>query len=97
MSHRESDVEKHLHKLVTEAGGTTRKWTSPGHVGVPDRIVVINGLIEFAEVKTEVGKLSSMQEREIARLRDHGARVEVVYGKRGVELYVKKLKERCPS
>lgn len=91
MANRESDVEKHLHKLITAAGGTTRKWVSPNYVGVPDRIVIYKGHVRFAEVKTQVGKLSSMQEREIKRLRDHGAVVDVVFGKKGAELYVEKL------
>ena len=95
MANNESDVEKYLHQLITQLGGTTRKWTSPQHVGVPDRIVFLNGCVEFVEVKTQVGKLSPMQEREVARLRQHGARVDVVYGKRGVELYVEELKVRC--
>lgn len=92
MSNNESDVERHLHCKITELGGTTRKWTSPNYVGVPDRIVIFNGSIWFVEVKTMVGKLSPMQEREIKRLREHGARVDVVYGKKGVDLYIDKLK-----
>lgn len=91
MANRESDVEKHLHKLVTAAGGTTRKWVSPNYVGVPDRIVIYKGHVRFVEVKTQIGKLSSMQEREITRLREHGAVVDVVFGKKGAELYVEKL------
>lgn len=95
MPNRESDVEKYLHTQITKLGGTTRKWTSPNYVGVPDRIVILpGGLVEFAEVKTEIGKLSSMQEREIKRLRDLGCHVEVVYGKKGVDLYVEKLQLR---
>lgn len=107
MSNNESDVEKHLRKLVVEKGGLVRKWVSPHHVGVPDDIVIntitvgemIDQLkqrdpgevfadISFVEVKTHIGKLSSMQEREAVRLRAHGAKVHVVYGRKGVELFV---------
>lgn len=37
---RESAVERYLHDQVTLAGGTTRKFKSPGRANVPDRIVV---------------------------------------------------------
>lgn len=88
---KESDVEKYLHNRITRAGGTTRKWTSPGHVGVPDRICFFHGAVFFIEVKTDTGKLSSPQEREIARLKEHGADVFVVYGMSGVNTLVDKV------
>ena len=91
---KESDVEKYLHSEIAKLGGTTRKWSSPNYVGVPDRIIIVNGHIEFTEVKTKIGKLSSMQEREIKRLRDHGCKVTVIYGKKGVDLYVEELVKR---
>ena len=94
---KESDVEKYLHQQVTKLGGTTRKWVSPNYVGVPDRIVILNGSIEFVEVKTNTGKLSPMQEREIKRLREHGCQVHIVYGKEGVDLYIQELIKRYSS
>lgn len=36
----EAKVETHLHREVEKAGGTTRKFVSPGHRGVPDRVVI---------------------------------------------------------
>lgn len=41
MGTRENKVERHLDAVVSSSGGMTRKWVSPGHVGVPDRIVIM--------------------------------------------------------
>ena len=90
MRNNEHKVEKYLHDEVTKLGGTTRKWTSPGRSGVPDRIVFLNGIV-FVEVKTNTGKLSTAQEREIERLRGHGADVRVVYGFEGVDMLMMEL------
>lgn len=93
---KESDVEKYLHEQITTTiKGTTRKWVSPNYVGVPDRIIILpGGRVEFAEVKTLVGKLSPMQHREIERLRDFGCEVVALYGKEGVDSYIKELINR---
>jgi len=87
----EAQVEKHLHKLITEAGGTTRKWTSPGRVGVPDRIVFINDKVYFVEVKTMRGSLTVRQQREAETLRSHGALVQCLYGEKDVEQFVESV------
>lgn len=76
----ESKVERYLHQRVTALGGTTRKWTSPGRAGVPDRICFLQGRVFFVEIKTDTGKLSVRQQREIDELKRHGAEVFVVYG-----------------
>jgi len=92
MASRENKVEKYLISEVLKLGGMTRKWVSPGVNGVPDRIVFLNGKIYFVEVKTVDGVLSSWQEREIARLKSHGANVYVVYGQNGVDDFIKQLR-----
>lgn len=92
MGARENKVETHLNDEVVALGGITRKWVSPGRDGVPDRIVIINGVICFVEVKTCDGRVSTPQEREHARLKDAGALVFVVYGKQGVDEFIVTLK-----
>ncbi|NLL84433.1 MAG: VRR-NUC domain-containing protein [Lentisphaerae bacterium] len=78
---RERDIERALVRMAKERGGECIKWTSPGCVGIPDRILFLpNGIVIFIELKTETGKLSPQQKRRIARLRSLGATVEVVYG-----------------
>lgn len=94
MGVRENKVERYLNKKVEEMGGITRKWSSPGRDGVPDRIVIIRGMVVFVEVKTTDGKTSPAQDREIERLLDNGAIVTVVYGSEGVDRFIKKLNTR---
>ena len=88
---RENKVENYLDERVRQIGGLTRKWISTNQVGVPDRIVIVEGDIWFVEVKTADGKLSPMQVREHQRLRDVGARVTTVYGTNGVDKFIEEL------
>lgn len=92
MGTRENKVETYLHQCVTALGGTTRKWVSPGRLGVPDRIVVLPWGIWLVEVKTTDGDLSPVQVREHQRLTDAGAQVRTVYGHAGVDELIKELK-----
>ena len=89
MGVRENKVERHLDLKVKSIGGITRKWISPGHDGVPDRIVIFNSIVWFVEVKTIDGEFEPSQPREHKRLRDCGANVVTVYGERGVDRFVK--------
>lgn len=93
MGIRENKVERYLDAEVMKAGGMTRKWVSPGVVGVPDRIVILKGAIWFVEVKAIDGTTTSWQDREIKRLRDHGANVDVVYGQVAVDELMKRIRD----
>lgn len=93
MGVREGKVEKYLDDQVTKLGGITRKWISPGRIGVPDRIIILRGNVIFVEIKTDDGRLSDQQSREIARLLSHGAKVAVLYGRGGVDFFINGLKE----
>jgi hypothetical protein len=60
------DLEKEIEgKLVAEVekeGGYCLKFVSPGHSGVPDRIVFLpGGHVKLIEVKRPNGKLSALQ------------------------------------
>jgi len=78
---RERVIERALVEAVAAAGGVAYKFTSPARRGVPDRLIVMpGGRLFFAEVKGDGGRLSKLQEVEIARLRQLGVRVEVVTG-----------------
>ena len=66
----EKNVEKLFVREVQARGGITYKFTSPGNVGVPDRIAITpEGQVWFVELKTETGRLSRMQEYQLERLR----------------------------
>lgn len=77
----EKNVEARLVRGIKARGGIPYKFTSPNRRSVPDRLCVMPGnVFIFVEVKTDKGRLTSGQSREIARLRDLGCAVEVVYG-----------------
>lgn len=77
----EKEVEAKLVRGVKQLGGIAYKFVSPGNSGVPDRIVVLpGGRIEFVELKSKTGRLSSIQKRQIARLESAGKKVQVLYG-----------------
>jgi hypothetical protein len=92
MGVRENKVEKYLDEEVVLLGGLTRKWVSPGHSGVCDRIVFLQGDVWFVEVKTNDGRLSPEQIREHQRLKDQGANVTTVYGRSGVDKFMEYFK-----
>lgn len=49
---KESVIEARLRKGVERAGGRCLKFVSPGHTGVPDRIILMpGGRVYFAETK----------------------------------------------
>lgn len=91
MGVRENKVEKYLDEKIKALGGITRKWVSPGRDGVPDRIVIVRGIVVFVEVKTADGDVSPSQDREIRRLAESGARVTVVRGHDGVDKFIHRL------
>ena len=87
----ESRVEEWLKTQIAKRGGLYLKFSSPGNIGVPDRIIIRDGEVIFVELKQEHGVLSEIQKAQIARMRDHGAKVLVVYGKAGAETLVDSL------
>lgn len=83
---KESKLEARLVRLVRQAGGLTYKFVSPGHTGVPDRIVITpGGRVWFLELKTERGRLSPRQVYQLERLRQVGANALAVYGPEDLE------------
>ena len=66
----EKKLEEKLVQAVKSRGGIAYKFTSPGRVGVPDRLVVLPGnKIGFVEVKKPgKGKLSKIQRKELKKL-----------------------------
>ena len=91
MGKRENTVETYLKECVQATGGDTRKWVSPGRSGVPDQIVMIEGEVWFVECKTVDGAYEPGQEREHQRLRDLGMRVRTVWGKQGVDNFMREV------
>ena len=89
---RERDMERILVDEVRKLGGRAYKWVSPGNDGVPDRIVVLPGREPvFVELKSETGRLTSLQEVQIGRLQDLGQDVRVVRGIDGLSQFFQDL------
>jgi hypothetical protein len=75
----EAKVEKRLTDRVQNLGGLCWKFTSPGNKGVPDRIVILNGLVCFVETKRpKGGRISDMQKWRIHQLIMNGQKAYVI-------------------
>lgn len=90
---RESSIETDLRIGVEVKGGQCLKWTSPGRVGAPDRIVLMPGQrIVFVETKAPDGTLESWQERFHKMLRGYGFRVVVIWTPEQVNTFLATLR-----
>lgn len=89
---RERDIEQRLVREVRKMGGEAFKWVSPGNDGVPDRIVMLPGLIIFVELKADRGRLSSVQKVQIRRIQKLGQDVEVVQGMDELDEFLERMK-----
>ena len=88
----EKEVEKFLVREVKKIGGISFKFISPGNAGVPDRIVIFpSGKVVFAELKTDKGKLTRLQEVQIKKISDLGADVRVLRGREGVKEFINEI------
>jgi hypothetical protein len=85
---RERDIEQYFIRRVREAGGLQRKFVSPGHKGVPDRIFALNGHVAFVELKAPGEPLREDQAREHAKLRKAGCLVFVIDSKEAVDYFI---------
>jgi len=85
---REREIEAYFVKRVREAGGLQRKFVSPGHRGVPDRIVLFKGTVYFVELKALGKSLRSDQVRERARIEEHGGNFWVLSFTEAVDAFI---------
>jgi hypothetical protein len=88
---RERDIEAYFVKRVKEAGGLQRKFVSPGHRGVPDRIAVFKGRVHFVELKAPGEKLRTDQIREHGRLERAGCFPWTIDSYDGVDLFISQV------
>ena len=94
-NYSESQIERHLFNEIRKLNGIAYKFTSPGHAGVPDRIVLLpNGTTIFVELKKETGKLSTLQIETIKSLQNNNIEVYVLYSKEEVDDFIKFVKIR---
>lgn len=70
---RETEIEKKFRQEVTRFGGVAYKLVSPGHSGMPDRLVLFpEGISGFVELKAPGRKPRREQELRIRELREKG-------------------------
>ena len=78
--------EKALKKRVESLGGIYYKFTSPGRVGVSDRIAALpKGIVFWLEIKEDGDTARSRQIRELMRLKKLDHNVYVIDSPRAVE------------
>lgn len=82
---RERTVEQYLVTSCRPVGLLCLKFVSPGHDGVPDRIIIGPFGVVFVEVKRPGGRLRPLQRAVIAKMRNHGADVRVIDSLAGVD------------
>jgi hypothetical protein len=84
----ERELEKHFAKEIKRLGLMTLKLQIMGRRGWPDRLVVHNGVVYLAELKTETGELSPLQESTFAKLKARGVSVVILRTKTGITKYL---------
>lgn len=93
MNEPERLVQSKLIKGLELHGCWVQKVVGQSRNGLPDVVAICNGHTVWFEVKRDKGILSHAQRNEIARMMDHGAEVNVVYGNAGVDLILRNFKE----
>jgi len=73
----ERRIEHKVCDWAQKNGWYQRKFSSPNHRGVPDRVFVKHGRVVFVEFKTVKGRATPLQLREIRLLRAHGVEAYV--------------------
>jgi len=76
---REREIEQKLTQTARRKGGLALKFSSPGIVGVPDRILLMpGGHMAFAELKAPGNPLRPLQVRRKQQLEVLGFRVYII-------------------
>ena len=98
MIEQEKKVEKALVRMLSNLGCESYKFVSQNCRGVPDRLFITEeGRVFFAELKTIKGRLSSLQEIQIKKLKALKQEVYVIYGMDGVRKFVEDFQNNCLS
>lgn len=88
----EKQIETYLRDQLKKIGGIAMKFVSPGHAGVPDRIVIFNSQVIFVELKAPGKEPSPLQKATHTMLRSKGVRVEIIDSKEQVASLLDALK-----
>jgi hypothetical protein len=72
MPELEKELEAKVVRYCRAHGIYTRKFVSPGHKGVPDRMFAYGGRIMFLELKVEGRQPTAIQYMEMQKMRQAG-------------------------
>ena len=82
----EKAIEAYLVRKVKDLGGVCLKYSNPGVVGYPDRVVLLpGGVVVWVELKSTGKHPEKIQQLRIDQLRDMGHNVAVVDSKDQVD------------
>lgn len=86
-------IEHKLREQTKHLGGLALKFSSSYHRGMPDRLILMpNGKIGFAEIKTTGKKPTGLQKVAHKQLRELGFKVEVIDKPEQIEEFLNELK-----
>ena len=71
-------IERYLQRKAKAAGILCWKFVSPGHAGVPDRVLMARGRTVWVELKRPGGKPRPLQLARHQEMRDAGQDVRVI-------------------
>ena len=87
----EKYIEEYLRKSVRRIKGLCIKMSPAGLIGIPDRLVLVNGKAVFVELKSKGKKPSRIQQYTHQKLKDAGFSVTVIDSVEGVDELIKGL------
>ena len=87
----ENDVEKRPINKIKILGGVTFKFSSPSTKGVPDRIVIYDGVVAFVEVKRPGEKPRALQRYWLRELEHQNVKAAVVSTFEEVDSFVAEI------
>lgn len=88
----EKRIEAKLRRDVKNAGGMALKFISPGHAGVPDRIVLLPpGNLVFVELKAPGRKPRPLQQKRKIQLEGLGFKVYVIDSLQAVDEFMREV------
>ena len=88
----EKDIERYFNQQIKQAGGLSRKYTSPGRRGVPDRIAIMNGHVYFVELKRPGEKPRPDQLAEQRAMEKNGVKVYILDTKQAGDKWIGRFK-----
>jgi hypothetical protein len=90
---RERDVEQYFIRRVREVGGIQRKFVSPGHKDVADRICGFPCGVSLVELKAPGKKPRPGQLREAVKWLEIGVKTYFIDTKEGVDEFIWQMTE----